>query len=450
MPILPIDTGRYGSREIREIFDEEARLQRYLDVEAALAKAQAELGIIPAEAAEVIASRASTEYVKLERVKEIEARIKHDLMAVVEALEEVCGPHGRYVHFGATSYDIEDTATALQLKQALGIIEGRLLDLARELARLAEVHAETVMVGRTHGQHAPPITLGFKFAVWLREVARHVERLRQVKERVLVGKMSGAVGTMASFGPKAAELQRRVMEKLGLKPAEISTQIVQRDRHAELVCLLALIASSLDKFATEVRNLQRPEILEVAEGFGAEQVGSSTMPHKQNPITCERICSLAKLMRGLVVPALENIPLWHERDLTNSANERFLIPMSCIVVEEMLRCMVDVLRGLRVYPENMKRNLELTQGRILSEAVMLRLVQRGMSRREAHEKMRRLSMKSMAEDRPLLEVALEDPEVKSRLSREELVELLSPENYLGEAVRLAREMVEATRRELGL
>ncbi|PCN50390.1 adenylosuccinate lyase [Candidatus Geothermarchaeota archaeon ex4572_27] len=450
MPVLPIDTGRYGSEEIRRIFDEESRLQRYLDVEAALARAQAELGIIPREAAEVIASRANTQHVKLSRVKEIEARIKHDLMAVVEALEEACGPHGRYVHFGATSYDIEDTATALQLRDALNIIESRLVDLARELAGLAERHAETIMVGRTHGQHAPPITLGFKFAVWLREVARHIERLRQVKERALVGKMSGAVGTMASFGPKALELQRRVMEMLGLRPAEISTQIVQRDRYAELVCLMALIASSLDKFATEIRNLQRPEIMEVAEGFEAEQVGSSTMPHKQNPITCERISSLAKLLRGLVVPALENIPLWHERDLTNSANERFIIPMSCILVEEMLRCMLSVLRGLRVYPENMRRNLELTQGRVLSEAVMLELVRRGMSRREAHERMRRLSMRSMAEGRPLLEVALEDPEVSSRISRGELERLLTPENYLGEAVRLTREVVESTRRELGL
>ncbi|RLF12225.1 MAG: adenylosuccinate lyase [Thermoprotei archaeon] len=450
MPILPIDTGRYGSPEIRKVFDEEARLQRFLDVEAALAKAHAELGNIPAEAAEEIASKANVNYVKLERVKEIEARIKHDLMAVVEALEEVCGPHGRFVHFGATSYDIEDTATALQLKEALEIIEARMLEVVKELLRLTEEHAETVMVGRTHGQHAPPITLGFKFAVWLREMARHVERLKQVRERVLVGKMSGAVGTMAGFGPKALELQRRVMEILGLKPAEISTQIVQRDRYAELISLFALIASSLDKFATEIRNLQRPEIMEVAEGFEAEQVGSSTMPHKQNPITCERICSLAKLVRGLVVPAYENIPLWHERDLTNSASERFLIPESCILLEEMLRSTVSVLRGLRIYPDNMRKNLELTQGRILSEAVMLAMVKKGVPRKQAHEKFRRLSAKSMLEKRTLLEVALEDPEVSRLLSREELERLLNAEEYLGMSVKLARDMVELTRKELGL
>ncbi|RLF11404.1 MAG: adenylosuccinate lyase [Thermoprotei archaeon] len=450
MPILPIDTGRYGSPEMRRVFEEGERLQRFLDVEAALAKAQAELGIIPREAAEAIASKASVKYVKLERVKEIEARIKHDLMAVVEALEEACGPLGRFVHFGATSYDIEDTATALQLREALAIIESRLLELARILAELAERYAELVMVGRTHGQHAPPITLGFKFAVWLREVARHVERLRQVRERVLVGKMSGAVGSMASFGPKALEVQRRVMEVLGLRPAEVSTQIVQRDRHAELVALLALIACSLDKFAVEVRNLQRPEILEVAEGFEATQVGSSAMPHKQNPITCERVSSLAKVMRGLVSIAYENVPLWHERDLTNSASERFLIPMSCIILDEMLLSMIRVLKGLRVYPENMKRNLHLTQGRVVSEAVMLELVRRGWSRSRAHEKLRQLSMKSMAEGRPLLDVALEDHEVASTLSRAELERLLDPESYVGLAPQLAREMVSLTRTELGL
>jgi len=450
LPILPIDTGRYGSPEMRRIFEEEERLQRLLDVEAALAKAQAELGVIPWEAAEAIASKASVKYVRLERVKEIEARVKHDLMAVVEALEEAVGPLGRFVHFGATSYDIEDTATALQLKEALSIIEERLLELARILAELAERHAELVMVGRTHGQHAPPITLGFKFAVWLREVARHLERLRQVKERVLIGKISGAVGSMASLGPKAVEVQRRVMEILGLKPADISTQIVQRDLHAELVALLALIACSLDKFALEVRNLQRPEIMEVAEGFEATQVGSSTMPHKQNPVTCERISGLAKVMRGLVSVAYENVPLWHERDLTNSASERFLIPMSCIILDEMLLSMAKVLRGLRIYPENMRRNLHLTQGRVVSEAVMLELVRRGMSRSRAHEKLRQLSAKSMSEGRPLLDVALEDPEVSSMLTKEELEKLLDPEAYVGLAPQLAREMVSLTKRELGL
>ncbi|MHC1601083.1 MAG: adenylosuccinate lyase, partial [Candidatus Nezhaarchaeales archaeon] len=268
MSILPIDSGRYGSEEMRRIFTEEARLQRMLDVEAALAKANAKLGIIPRESAEVIAEKANVKYVKLERVKEIEAKIRHDVMAVVEALAEVCGEHGGYVHVGATSYDIVDTAIALQLKDALAIIEARLKELCQLLCDLAIKYKDTVMVGRTHGQHALPITLGFKFAVWASEIARHIERLREVKKRVLVGKMSGAVGTMASFMGKGLKVQEEVMKILGLKPATISTQIVQRDRLAELISLFAIIASSLDKIATEIRNLQRPEIMELAEGFG--------------------------------------------------------------------------------------------------------------------------------------------------------------------------------------
>ncbi|RLF07683.1 MAG: adenylosuccinate lyase [Thermoprotei archaeon] len=442
MSILPIDSGRYGSEEMRRIFTEEARLQRMLDVEAALAKANAKLGIIPREAAEVIAEKANVKYVKLERVKEIEAKIRHDVMAMVEALAEICGEHGGYVHVGATSYDIVDTAIALQLKDALAIIEARLKELCRLLCDLAIKHKDTVMIGRTHGQHALPITLGFKFAVWASEIARHIERLEEAKKRVLVGKMSGAVGTMASFMGKGLEVQEEVMKILGLKPVTISTQIVQRDRLAELISLFAIIASSLDKIATEIRNLQRPEIMELAEGFGVEQVGSSTMPHKQNPIDCENISSLAKLMRSLVIPALENIPLWHERDLTNSANERFIIPESCILLDEMLRRTIRVLRNLRVYPENMRRNLELTKGRIMSEAVMIALTMKGMSRQEAHKLLRELSLKSIVEDVHLSELLKKDARVKKLLSDEEIDEIMKPENYLGETYKLIDKAVK--------
>jgi adenylosuccinate lyase len=445
MSILPVDSGRYGSEEMRRIFTEEARLQRMLDVEAALARANARHGLIPPEAAEVIAERASVRHVKLERVKEIEARIRHDVMAVVEALAEVCGEYGGYVHVGATSYDIVDTATALQLKEALAIIERRLEELCRLLCDLAVKYRDVVMIGRTHGQHALPITLGFKFAVWASEFARHVERLREVKRRVLVGKMSGAVGTMAGFMGKGMEVQEEVMRLLGLKPETISTQIVQRDRLAELICLFAIIASSLDRIATEIRNLQRPEIMELAEGFEPEQVGSSTMPHKQNPIDCENVSSLAKLMRSLVIPALENIPLWHERDLTNSANERFIIPESCILLDEMLRRTIKVLRNLRVYPENMRRNLELTKGRIMSEAVMIYLTKKGMSRQEAHKLLRELSLKSMAEDVHLSEVLKRDERVRRLLTEQEIDELTRPENYLGEAQKLIDKAISEAR-----
>ena len=449
MPILPIDTGRYGTVEMRKIFEEENKLQKRLDVEAALALAHAEVGNIPLEDAKVIAERASTKYVKLERVKEIERQIKHDVMAMVKALAEVCGPSGAYVHLGVTSYDIVDTATALQLKEALNLIEEKLNRLEKVLVEKADKYKETLMVGRTHGQHALPITLGFKFAVWMREIARHIERLRQCKERVLVGKISGAVGTQAGLGAHAMEIQKLVMEKLGLKPADITTQIIQRDRHAELICLLANIASSLDKFATEIRELQRPEIAELFEPFEKErQVGSSTMPHKRNPELCERICGLAKIMRSLTVPALENVVTWHERDLTQSSAERFIIPEACILIDYMLHLMTYIIENIEVDEERMLKNLEITQGRIMSEAVMMALTKKGMSRQEAHELLRRLAIKSQQENRHFREVLLENEIVRKFLSEEEIEEALNPRNYLGTAIQQIEQTIQKTRQEL--
>jgi adenylosuccinate lyase len=267
LPVLPIDTGRYGTSEMLEVFEEKARVQRLLDVEAALALANAEVGDIPQKDAEKIAAMASTKYVKVERMKAIEKEIKHDIASLVRALAEVCGPSGAYVHLGATSYDIVDTANALQLKDALDIIEKKLVTLKSILQNQAAKYKETVMIGRTHGQHALPITLGFKFAVWGYEVSRHIKRLNDSRDRALAGKMSGAVGTQASLGEHAARIQELVMKRLGIHAAEISTQIVQRDRYAELVCLLGIIASSLENFATEIRELQRPEIGELCESF---------------------------------------------------------------------------------------------------------------------------------------------------------------------------------------
>ena len=446
MPVLPIDTGRYGTPEMVRIFEEENRLRKMLLVEAALAKAHAEVGNIPAEDAERIWQVATSGAVKLERVKEIEAEIRHETMAVVRALAEACGPSGRYVHLGATSSDILDTALALQLKEALDVLEDRLARLLAVLAELAEEHEETVMVGRTHGQHALPITLGFKFAVWAAEVMRHLERLAQCRERVLVGKMSGAVGTMAGFGPRALEIQKRVMSILGLKPAEISTQIVQRDRLAELICLLAMMASTLDKMATEVRELQRTEIGELAEPFNERaQVGSSTMPHKRNPITCERICGLAKVVRGLVIPALENIPTWHERDLTQSSAERFIVPEALILVDYMVHLMIRVLSGLEVRPDRMAENLALTKGLIMSEALMLELTRRGMARDDAYRLVRSLCLKAIKENRPFKEVAMESEAVKALMEPEELEAILRPECYLGTAIQQVEKIVEMAR-----
>ncbi|MEM2105648.1 MAG: adenylosuccinate lyase [Candidatus Bathyarchaeia archaeon] len=448
MPILPIDTGRYGTPEMRRIFEEETRIQKMLDVEAALAWAHAEVGNIPWEDANKIISMASTKHVKISRIKEIEREIKHDVMAIVRALAEVCGKSGAYVHFGATSYDIVDTANALQLKEALELIEKRLDNLEEVLMEKAMQYKETIMIGRTHGQHALPITLGFKFAVWMREISRHIERLRQCRERALVGKMSGAVGTQAGLGANAMKVQELVMQRLGIKPADISTQIVQRDRHAEIVCFLALVASSLENFATEIRELQRPEIGELAEPFEVErQVGSSTMPHKRNPETCERICGLARIVRSLVVPALENVTTWHERDLTQSSAERFIFPEACILTDYMLFLMTGIIANLHVNEKRMRENLELAQGRAMSEAVMIALTRKGMNRQEAHELLRKLAVKSESEERSFKEVLLEDKAVSSKLSVEEIDSTLNPKNYLGTAIEQVNLMVKKTRRE---
>jgi adenylosuccinate lyase len=433
---------------MRRIFEEETRVQKMLNVEAALALAHADVGNIPRKDAEKIAAMASLEHVKLSRVKEIEREIKHDVAALVRALAEVCGPSGAYVHLGATSYDIVDTAIALQLKDAIELIEKRLDEFERVLMEKALRYKNTLMMGRTHGQHALPITLGFKFAVWMREISRHIQRIRQCRERVLVGKMSGAVGTQAGLGVHAMRIQELVMQRLGLKAADISTQIVQRDRHAELICLLAIIASSLENFATEIRELQRPEIGELFEPFEVErQVGSSTMPHKRNPETCERICGLARIVRSLVVPALENIVTWHERDLTQSSAERFITPEACILVDYMLFLMTNIVANLRVDEKRMLKNIELTQGRAMSEAVMIALTRKGMDRQEAHELLRKLTIKSEAEKRHFKEVLLEDKIVRSKLSEKEIAEALKPKNYLGTAKRQVDLMVKKTLRE---
>lgn len=438
MPILPIDTGRYGTPEMVEIFQEETRLQKMLDVEAALAWAHCEVGNIPKKDAEKIARMATLRYVKLARVKAIESEIKHDVAAIVRALSEACGPSGAYVHLGATSYDIVDTANALQLKDAVEIIEKRLACLRRVLQEKTGKYKGTVMIGRTHGQHALPITLGFKFAVWTCEVSRHIQRLRECKDRVIVGKMSGAVGTQAGLGEHAPRIQELVMKRLGVHAAEISTQIVQRDRYAELVCLLAVIASSLENFATEIRELQRPEIGELSEAFEAEkQVGSSTMPHKQNPETCERVCGLARIVRSLVIPSLENVVTWHERDLTQSSAERFIFPEASILTDYLLELMTSIVANLRVDEQRMLKNISLTQGRTMSEAVMIALTKKGVSRQEAHELLRKLTIRSEVEKRPFKQVLMEDEFIHDKLTEKEIDEALNPKNYLGTAIKQA-------------
>lgn len=447
MAVHPIDY-RYGSREMKRIFEEESKLQRFLDVEAALARAHARVGSIPDNDAKTISEKASIKYVKLDRVKEIEAEIKHDLMAVVRALSEVCGEAGRYVHLGATSYDIVDTANALQFKEALAVVYKDLFDLEGILLNLAERHIRTVAIGRTHGQHAVPITYGLKFAIWAREIRRHIDRLNEAKKRILVGKMSGAVGTQASFGKKGMEIQQLVMDDLGLvSSAEVSSQIVQRDRHAELITILALIASTLDKIGREIRNLMRTEIAEVSEPFEKRQVGSSTMPHKRNPINAEKVCGLARVIKSNVFIALENVSLEHERDLTNSSPERVIIPESFILLDEILKTINKVLNGLVLFPENIEKNLNLTRGLNMAEAAMIALTEKGVGRQEAHELLRKLALKAFNEKRHLKEVLAEDEEIGKHLSRKEIEDLMDPHRYIGTAVEQVRKVLSIAEKE---
>ena len=445
MPVHPIEY-RYFHPKMQRIFTEESKLQKWLDVEAALARAHAELGIIPQETAKEIARKAKVGIVKLERVKEIEAEIHHDIMSMVRALTEVCeGDAGNYIHLGATSYDIVDTALALQLRGALGIIEADLKEMLGILLDQADAHKETICIGRTHGQHALPTTYGMKFAVWASEASRHLDRLDEIKPRLGVGKMSGAVGTMAGFGDKGFQVQELAMRQLGLEPVMVANQVVQRDRHAELQCTLALVAGTLDKMGREIRNLQRTEIAEVFEPFRRDQVGSSTMPQKRNPHKSERVCGLARVIRASVNPALETIALEHERDLTNSGLERITIPEAFILTDYILRQMNDLLKGLVFNHENIRRNLDLTLGLCLTERVMLELVKKGVGRQEAHEMMRRLAMKSWDEGRSLRDVMLEDRKAVGFVSAVELDEWLKPENYLGTAVEQVERVVKTLR-----
>ncbi|MGV9200322.1 MAG: adenylosuccinate lyase, partial [Promethearchaeia archaeon] len=395
--IHPVET-RYRT-DIAELFTEEKKLENWLKVEAALARVHARMRNIPESAAKEITKKANTDDVKIERVKEIDREIHHDLMAMVKGLAEQCkGDAGKYIHLGATSYDIEDSALALQLAEALEYIKGSLTELLRTLINLMEKTKELVCIGRTHGQHAIPTTYGMRFGVWAYEISRHLERIDQIKKRISYGKMSGAVGSMASFGEKGPEIQKMTMEELGLNPVLIANQIVQRDRHAEVINLTALIGQTLAKIAREQRILQRNEIAEMFEPFKKSQVGSSTMPHKRNPHKSERICSLARILKSNVIPALDNMVLEDERDLTNSASERVLFSENFIFLDFMISQLHKNLKGVVFNEENIKKNLNLTKGACLAEKIMVELVNRGIGRQDGHEILRKAAIQAREED----------------------------------------------------
>ncbi|MBN1389413.1 MAG: adenylosuccinate lyase [Candidatus Thermoplasmatota archaeon] len=444
-PVCALDY-RYGRKEMKEIMSYKARVSRCLQVEAALARAHAKVGNIPKKASVEISRKASLKHVDLRRVEEIEAGIHHDIMAIVYALTEVCdGDAGKYVHLGATSYDIVDTALAMQMRDGLAILDEGLGSLEDVLAEKAERYKALVMVGRTHGQYAIPITLGLKIVVWLAEFHRHRQRLQECRKRVLVGKMSGAVGTGAALGTRAFEIERMVMEELGLGAEEAATQIVQRDRLNELLGHLANLSVSVEKVATEIRTLQRPEIGELAEPFDAErQVGSSTMSHKRNPVVSENITGLARTLRGFLVPAYENGVQWNERDLSNSSSERFIIPHMTVLADEIVSKLTMVLEGLIVNEDRISENLKKAGDVIMAESVIMKLVERGMGRQEAHEITRKAAMKHYS-GIPYRTALLQDEKIHPLLSESEVDEALTPSRYIGVSVQRVEKVIDMVR-----
>ena len=432
---------RYTRERMGQLWSEENKLRVWLQVELAVCEAWAGLGVIPQEALREIKEKAR---VDPQRVKELERETRHDVAAFVMQLEEVVGEAGRWVHFGLTSYDVVDTALSLLLKEALGIILEDLEGLMEAVKERAFEHRDTVMIGRTHGVHAEPITFGLKLALWYEELKRHRGRLRRAREGISVGKVSGAVGTYAHVPPQVEEF---VCRRLGLRPAPISSQIVQRDRHAEVFAALALLASSIEKFALEIRHLQRTEVLEAEEPFAEGQKGSSAMPHKRNPIGSENLCGLARVVRANLMAALEDVPLWHERDISHSSVERIIAPDSTILIDFMLWRLSRTVKGMRIYPERMRENLERTRGLIFSQAVMLELIRKGLPRQEAYRMVQRNAMKAWEGEEDFRALVKGDVEIRKFLTEAEIEECFSLKRHLRHVNFLFRRVFEGKEEE---
>ena len=417
---------RYSRKEMKEIFSENNKYQKWLDVELAVVKARMKLGEVPEKAYKKIKNNASFD---VEEIKDIEKVTRHDMLAFIENINEKIGEHSKYVHEGITSNDIKDTGLALQLVDALYLIKDDLIELKNKIKQKALLHKHTVMMGRTHGIHAEPITFGLKLAVWFQEVDRHLDRIRQLERIIKVGQISGAVGTYATINPEVEEI---VMEELDLEASLFTNQILQRDRHADLVSRLSLIAASLEKFSTEIRNLQRTDILEVEENFSKGQKGSSAMPHKKNPIVSERISGLARVIRGNMIPAYENVNLWHERDLTHSSVERIILPDSFILLDYMLVKFTDLLDNLKVNKDTMEKNINKTNGLVFSQKVMLSLIDKGLNREKAYELVQKNAMRSWDDNKSFKKMIENDSEVMSYLNKEELNNIFDYNSFIKE------------------
>ncbi len=405
---------RYQAAEIARIWSEENKYRRWLDVELAVTEAWAEMGQVPAPSLKRIRRRAAFD---IGRIREIEKKAKHDVIAFLTSVEESIGADSAYVHKGITSYDVVDTALSLLIRESLDLVLARCRELKRVLLDKAFAYRDLPAIGRTHGIHAEPIAFGCKFLIWHEEMERNLRRLQSAREAAAVGKVSGSVGTYIHF-PAAGEA--RVLRRLGLKPCRVSSQIIQRDRHAEVIAALALLGTSLEKIAVEIRHLQKTESLEAEEPFTRGQKGSSSMPHKRNPVRCERVSGLARILRGHAAVALENNVLWHERDISHSSAERVIFPDAFHLAVFLLDDMTDVLRHLVVYPENVRRNLELTQGVYFSQKVLTLLVEKGMARQRAYELVQAQAMRSWREKRSFPELVLADPAITAVCSASEL------------------------------
>ncbi|MBI4216533.1 MAG: adenylosuccinate lyase [Chloroflexi bacterium] len=414
---------RYSRPAMKRVWSEENKFARWLQVELAVCEAWAELGQIPKSALPRL-RRAKLDHA---RMGQILARTRHDMTAFLEAVAESLGQESRFIHLGLTSSDVMDTALALQMAEAADLLAQELASLLQALEARAVEHRDTIMMGRTHGMHAEPTTFGLKLALWVEELRRHAQSLAAARKAIAVGKISGAVGTYATVPP---EVEERACARLGLEPAPVSSQIVPRDRHAQFVTTLALIASSLEKFATEIRNLQRTEVAEVEEPFAEGQTGSSAMPHKRNPELSERLCGLARLMRGYALTAMENVALWHERDISHSSAERIILPDSCLALDYMLATLSFVIRGLRVNRERMRQNLELTRGLVFSQRALLALIDKGLSRQEAYGLVQRGAMRSWREGLDFRELLKSDREIAAHLAKSELEALFDYGFYL--------------------
>jgi len=405
---------RYTLPEMSSIWEPENKFGIWLKIEILACEALSKRGEVPSEAVAIIKKKARFD---VARIDEIEKEVKHDVIAFLTCVSEYVGEAGRFLHLGMTSSDVLDTALAVQLKQAADLILGELEALRAAIRKQAFQHKDTPMIGRSHGIHAEPITFGLKMAVWYEETVRNIERMKRARDRVAHGQISGAVGTFACIDP---EVEEYVCRKLGLKSCPVSTQVIQRDRHAEFFATLAIIASSLDKFAIEIRHLQRTEVLEAEEYFSSGQKGSSAMPHKRNPIVSEQMSGLARLVRGNALAAMENMPLWHERDISHSSVERVIGPDSTILVHYMLRRMARLIENLVVYPKNMQKNLDLTHGLIFSQSVLLALVRKGLSREEAYRLVQRNAMQVWEKGGDFLERLKKDKDVARHLSGRDL------------------------------